>query len=374
MKKTAVILLLSAMLITALPGCGTEPADTGTDTQSGYVSDTAGQTDPAGTEAGTVTETEPGTETEPNAPANEHVVRLLQFNIQTENGNSAPFSARAKLYRALIDELQPDVVGMQEATPNWRRWLDTRVFGDSYEGVGEARTTDASKGLESNPIYYRKDKYELVGSGTFWLSDTPDVAGSTTSIEIEGAKFTANYPRICTWVHLRDKATGVQFVHLNTHLDHNGNNDSSVGGAIRKKQMGVIIKFAQRFRGIPVFLSGDLNNRRTTGEGKTYALIKYIQGDSGYKDGDGTVYSIALADARLHAPVTVDDDHTATMTKYYDENNSAYEPGREPIDYVFYDPENTDPLTYETFLISENGVFISDHLPVFTTFRIRAAD
>ena len=90
-----------------------------------------------------------------------------------------------------------------------------------------------------------------------------------------------------------------------------------------------------------------------------------------FTDGDGNTYTLKLADSRLDAQATVDENHTATMTKYYDENNSAYEPTREPIDYVFYNPANTEALVYQTYLISENDMWISDHLPVFTTFKIK---
>ena len=290
--------------------------------------------------------------------ADDYGLKIVQFNVQTENGNGAPFIVRSEMYRKLLDTLQPDVVGMQEVTTTWRKWLDSYVFNDSYAGVGEPRESYG----EANPVYYRKDKFELVDSGTFWLSDTPDVPGS----KIEKA----NYARICTWVILKDKVTGTKFIHMNTHLDHNGNNNSTDGNTVRKQQMGVILKFAQQYKDLPMFLTGDLNNRRTTGEGKTYALIKYISGESTYKHPDGQSYSLSLGDARLEAPVTVDSEHTASMTKYYDETGSSYDPAREPIDYIFYNPENTVPLTYETFLITENSCWISDHLPLFATFRI----
>ena len=293
-----------------------------------------------------------------NQTENDYKLKVLQFNVQTENGNPAPFTSRATMYHNLIDELQPDVVGMQEVTVTWRKWLDSTVFNDSYAGVGEPR----SAGGEANPIYYRKDKFDLLEYGTFWLSATPDVVGSAFD--------KVNYPRICTWVYLKDKVTGTEFVHFNTHLDHNGNNDSTTGNTIRKDQMSVIIKFAQRFKEIPMFLTGDLNNRRTTSENKTYALIKYIQGDSNYKYSDGTMLCLNLSDARLNAGQTVPADRIATMTKYYDENNTAYNPAREPIDYVFYDAKTTKALTYETFLISQGTTWISDHLPVFATFSI----
>ena len=288
-------------------------------------------------------------------------IKVMQFNIQTENGNGAPIVTRSELFRRLVDELQPDVIGMQEVTVTWRKWLDSYVFNDSYAGVGEARTTDASKGIEANPIYYRKDKFDLIEYGTFWLSDTPEVEGSMYE--------DSSYPRICTWVHLRDKSTGVEFVHINTHLDNNGDHKDT-GNDRRKRQIGVIIKFAQRFDdSMPMFLTGDLNNRRTTSEGKTYALIKMIQGDSQYTDADGKKYSIALSDTRLTAP-GVDTVNIATMTKYYDETNSAYNPSYEPIDYIFYSGANMSALSYQTFLITEYGAWISDHLPLYATFKL----
>ncbi len=286
-------------------------------------------------------------------------IRILQFNIQTENGNPAPFEHRAGMFRKLIDDLMPDVAGMQEVTTAWRKWLDDKVFNGSYAGVGEART----EGGEANPVYYRKDKFKLIDSGTFWLSDVPDLPGSS----FEGA----NYPRICTWVLLKDRSTGVEFAHLNTHLDHNGSNDSSAGNTIRKRQAGVIVEFTQRFKDIPVFVSGDMNSRMTTGKGNIGAVYQLFTGSASVTGADGNTYSLKLADSRMDAPVTVDENHTATMTHYYDESNASYDPGREPIDYVFYDPVCAEALSYETFLIREDGEEISDHLPVFATFRIK---
>ena len=356
MKKKISALILLSVILAGLTACGGNNAAETTGTAA---FDTPAETSEEQTTEEETTKELTTEEEQPVEDVEEYVLRVMQFNIQTENGNSTPFSKRSDMFRKLIDEYQPDVVGMEEVTVNWLKWLDKRVFSEAYAGVGEARTA----GGEANSIYYRKDKFDLVDSGTFWLSDTPDKAGSS----IKGA----NYPRICTWVHLKHKTTGYEFAHMNTHLDHNGNNDSSTAGAIRKAQMGVIIKFAQRFKDIPLFLTGDLNNRRTTGEGEKYALIKMIEGDIPYTDADGGEYTIALKDARLNAPVTVDAEHTATMTKYYDEKNEKYDPSREPIDYVFYDPRGISPLKYETFLISENGAWISDHLPVLATFAVK---
>ncbi|MBO4327188.1 MAG: endonuclease/exonuclease/phosphatase family protein, partial [Clostridia bacterium] len=276
-------------------------------------------------------------------------LRILQFNVQTESGNMAPFSEKALLFRRLVDETVPDVAGMQEVTPEWRRWLDDYVFNDSYGSVGEPR----SDGDEANPVYYRKDRFELVESGTFWLSGTPDRAGSYT----EGA----NCPRICTWVLLKDIRNGTEFAYLTTHLDHNGKNDQDTATQIRRKQIGEIIKFAGRFEGIPVFLSGDLNFRSDSPGGS--ALYSLLTGKTSFTDTDGKEYAIELSDSRISAGITVDAGHSSTMVGGYGSGQSGG-----PIDYVFCSP-SVEAVSYETFLITEKGIWISDHLPVFAVFR-----
>ena len=290
----------------------------------------------------------------------DHSLRYLQFNIQTENGSLAPIFTRADMFRNLVDELIPDVVGTQEATDQWRWWMDNYVFNASYSRVGVPRSDEDNEGT---PIYYRSDKFELVDGGTFWLSDTPDVPES----KVENA----NYPRICTWVRLKDRRAGTEFVMFNTHLDHNGANDSTEANAVRLAQLKVIIKFARQFKGLPVFLSGDLNSSRLNSKGELRMLYKLITGEEDFTDDTGETYSLQLSDARLTAAETVPEDRTATMTKYYDERLSGYNPAAQPIDYIFYDPENTVALSYDTFLPTRNNEYISDHLPVFAVFTLR---
>lgn len=289
----------------------------------------------------------------------EYTLRYLHFNIQTENGTLSPIFTRADMFRDLVDELLPDVVGTQEATGLWRWWMDRYVFNGSYSSVGVPRS---AKDNEGTPIYYRSDKFELVDSGTFWLSDTPDVPESRVE--------NANYPRICTWARLKDRRTDTEFVMFNTHLDHNGDNDSSTANAVRQAELKVIIRFAQQFKGLPVFLNGDLNSSRLNSKGEPRLLYKLITGMDSFTDDSGETYSWHLADARLTAPITVPEDRTATMTKYYDERLKAYDPSAQPIDYIFYDPANTAALSYESFLLIQNYEYISDHLPLFAVFRI----
>ena len=63
-----------------------------------------------------------------------------------------------------------------------------------------------------NPVFFRKDKFDMVRTITFWLSDTPEVPGSMG--------WGASLPRIVTWMELVDKNSHEHFFYFNTHFAH----------------------------------------------------------------------------------------------------------------------------------------------------------
>lgn len=286
--------------------------------------------------------------------AEDYTAKIMSFNVQTENGTQVRPDIRMDMLRDLIDEYQPDSIGLQEVTTKWRDMMDSYAFNQSYAGVGEART----KGGEANPIYYRTDKFELIDSGTFWLSDTPDVEGSQFEESL--------YVRICTWAHLRDKATGKEYVHVNTHLDNLGSGD---GRDLRTKQIIVILKFIQRFGDIPMVMTGDLNQSAVNGENKQYAVYKTLTGAKAFELDDGTKAYSPFSNARYDAPDNMPEGINATMTKYYDQSSDKYNPAKEPIDYVLYTSASLTALSYKTRLYDRGGLYLSDHLPVICEIR-----
>ena len=301
---------------------------------------------------------------EENRTMEDYVLKVMSFNVQTENGTSVDFALRAEMLRDLLDDRQPDSIGMQEVTVNWIKWMDSVSFNDSYAGVGEGRTP----GGEASSIYYRKDKFELVATGTFWLSETPDVVGSALP--------NANYPRICTWAHLRDKVTGFEYIHVNTHLDHNGNNSSSDGKSIRTNQIRIMLEYLQKLPDVPMVLTGDFNQAKTTSEGVNYAMFKNILGESTFTATTGEKITGNFAEARADAAETVSPDQWASMTKYWDEGGSSYNPAKKPIDYVFYTPADFTAVRYENIHYHRDGIYMSDHLPQYCELqgKLPAAD
>ena len=137
-------------------------------------------------------------------------LRVMSFNIRCLNTDDAvenQWTNRIDRVCALIKEVQPDLLGVQEAVP--QQYEDVKAGLDGYASIFAGRD-DGTKG-EGTPIFYKADRFRLVDSGHFWLSPTP----IQPSIG-----WNASCNRIAVWAVLEDVATGASFIYLNTHFDH----------------------------------------------------------------------------------------------------------------------------------------------------------
>jgi len=172
-------------------------------------------------------------------------MKVMTYNVRYSAGDKdSPdnnWDARKGDFADLVARENPDVVGFQEVLPDQFAWLKERF--PEYEFVGVGRS--ANGGGEASPVAYRRSRYETVSSGTFWLSETPDVPGSKG--------WDAALPRICTYAVLKDKATDKVFAFANTHTDHRGE-------AARENGMLLVISRMKEFSGgAPVVFVGDHN-------------------------------------------------------------------------------------------------------------------
>ena len=146
---------------------------------------------------------------------------------------------RADLIIDDVNSVKPDIIGFQEVTFIHYDFLKKAMPG--YDS--EIAYRDDFILSEGCPIFYRTDKYEKIDSGSFWLSETPDVMSKDWG---------AAHYRICTYIILEEKATGEEFVVFNTHLDH-------VSDEARINGIKVVLDKIAEFNNIPAFLMGDLN-------------------------------------------------------------------------------------------------------------------
>ena len=181
----------------------------------------------------------------PAPAAADQVVSVLSWNIQRYNSSwlvATPWRLRRAPILRQLNRLGADVMCLQEVRDPVAR--EIRAALPAHEWVGVARDDGHVQG-EYAPILFRRDKFALVNSGWFWLSEQP----ARPSVGWD-----ARYPRIATWVHLQPPA-GPAFQVINTHFDHRG------AEARKRSAWLVVSELFRRCRGGPAIVTGDLNAR-----------------------------------------------------------------------------------------------------------------
>jgi endonuclease/exonuclease/phosphatase family metal-dependent hydrolase len=134
----------------------------------------------------------------------------MSFNIRygTANDGDNRWPLRREFLMDVVRQDNADVIGLQEALHEQIVEMTTSL--PAYGVIGVGRDDGKTRG-EYAAILYRRDRFHVAESGTFWFSDTPSVVASTS--------WGNTITRICTWARLIDRQGGAFWV-FNVHLDH----------------------------------------------------------------------------------------------------------------------------------------------------------
>ena len=167
-------------------------------------------------------------------------LKLISFNIRCcDDKDGHSISERAPRLAEVTKKYDADIIAFQEYTVPWEEQI--AKFYPEYDMFNKYRSVSE---LESAPILWKKDKFELLDKGYFWLSDTPEV-------ESRGWDELYNCWRMCEYVILKHKESGKVFTHMNTHygFGDKGQIDSSK----------LIYEYSQKISQNPTFVTGDFN-------------------------------------------------------------------------------------------------------------------
>ncbi|MFC1637132.1 endonuclease/exonuclease/phosphatase family protein [Planctomycetota bacterium] len=276
------------------------------------------------------------------AGANGLDVRIMSFNIRygTANDGENRWPNRRQMVFDVIRDHKSDVVGLQEALKFQIDEILEAVPDLGMIGVG--RDDGKTKG-EYSAILYNGGRFSVDESGTFWLSDMPDVPGSITW----GNACT----RICTWARFVERKTGKAFYAFNVHLDH-------VSQPSRERSA---VLLAQHIRGRehpdPFVVTGDFN------VGETNSAVLYLTGKTRLGGGGKWEHAnpVPMVDTfRVRHPSAGD---VGTFNRFKGNRTG------EKIDYVF---APTSAKVYEAQILPDNvdGRYPSDHFPVVARLRL----
>lgn len=174
------------------------------------------------------------------------VVKVMSFNIRygTAKDGDNHWDQRKAFLADTIKEFDPDLLGTQETLAFQRDYLAGKLAG---HGVFAAGRDDGKEKGETAALYWRKDRFDKVGGGHFWLSDLPETPGSKG--------WDAALPRITTWVKLSDRKTpGARpILFINTHFDHQGKKARLESAQLLRKKLVTL------GTGCALIVTGDFN-------------------------------------------------------------------------------------------------------------------
>lgn len=262
-------------------------------------------------------------------------VKAVTFNIRN---NCAPDGENAWPLRRdflchVLCRIAGDIVGVQEA---YRPQLDDmREALPEYGELGVGRDDGREEG-EYCAILYRKDRFDVADSATFWFSEEPDTPGSIA--------WQAACPRICTWARFVDKETREEIVIYNLHLDHRSEQ-------ARRQSVSLLVERMTGHEGAPCLVMGDFN----AGEGDSVLL--YLQGLA-------TLSSGGYQPAKLVTPL-VDTFRKRHPRAVYVGTWHAFtgDTHRPKIDHILASPD-LEIEDAEIVRARRRGRYPSDHFPL----------
>ena len=258
-------------------------------------------------------------------------VRVVSYNCAAPWGNilkGTGSATRVKKFAAYMTAVLPDSIGTQEMNQKWLDALsEDKTIRSYYSWIGVTRGGDENENKsEMNAVFWLHDKYTKEADGTFWLSETPD-----TMSKYEGA----GCYRICTWVLLKNKETGEQYIHMNTHLDNASEEAANYGAEVISEKMD---ELSGQY-GCPIVLTGDFN--------ETQGMIAYN----------------TIAEKLQDTQVVAQSTERKTTYQAWGKVDSG-----EPIDFIF--TTNELPVSQYKVLDDLSNGYVSDHYGIMADFAL----
>ncbi|HKH63484.1 MAG TPA: endonuclease/exonuclease/phosphatase family protein [Flavitalea sp.] len=254
----------------------------------------------------------------------------IRLNTPEDSLNAWPHRADKASSQILFHEVH--ILGVQEALHNQMEDLDRALT--KYKYIGGGRDDGKEKG-EYSAIFFDTTRLQMLQTQTFWLSQTPHVAGSKG--------WDAAITRIVTWAKFRDRKTKKEFYVFNTHFDH-------MGQVARVESAKLLLKFANQIAGsMPYIVTGDFNANPEQEPIKILVNPKDPMHLTDTKE--------ISASPHYGPPGTFNGFHSKEISDL-------------PIDHIFIKHAIT-VLQHATLSQTWDGRFSSDHFPVFARVLIQ---
>lgn len=251
-------------------------------------------------------------------------LNVMSYNILGDMEKDGRRSdCRTRMVETILEN-DVDVLGTQEDTNEHSNFfienLKTYSF---YKGDGQ-----------DNYIYWKKDKFNLIEKGYYYLSDTPEKKS-----KYDGS----NQYRTMSYIILEVKETGKQFFFVSTHLDYRATEK------VRVKQISVLASLVKKLNkdNLPLIILGDFNTTQTASGS---AILHFVANNQNL----GMTLDVAAKKGDIGSTLVNEFKHRGDLI----------------FDYIFV---STDKIYTKYFSVLDNktgGKYPSDHLPVLAQIDI----
>ncbi len=285
-------------------------------------------------------------------------LKVMTFNIGgffSDRGENYNWENRSDLCAEIIQNCKPDVLGCQEAQMGNIIFFQKRLM-DYNIHLGQPTFSKEREKTMYNPIFWKRNRFKKCESGEFYLSRTPHKwSKSSDSMHVRGA----------TWINLQCLKTDNNFIHLNTHLDHYGEQSRIEGSKL-------IIDQIAKIRGrnnTPVILTGDFNSRIWAPlDEKLHAYPHPVIQDA--LPEAGTVYKIYEDNYFRDTYLEAGHSNALDTNTYHDLYGKAFPPVALRIDWILKLNGIQKLLAEKCKIINyaKPPIYPSDHYPVIAEF------
>lgn len=256
-------------------------------------------------------------------------LKIMTYNLRYASTNKPnAWPDRRPIMKECIQQAGPDLFGTQEGLYHQLKDLEQDL--PDYRWIGTGR--DGGSRGEFMAIFYKPARFEPMEFDHFWLSDTPEVIGSTT--------WGNKNRRMVTWVRFKDRSSGEQFYHVNTHFDH------EIQAAREKSSELLLSRLKKLNQQYPIIVTGDFNAK--AGVNKAYHLL--------------------LAEDWLTDTWNQAKEKRGEIVATFN-NFQRLVPGDNRIDWILGRGIETDWI--QIFVCEKNGQYPSDHFPVIAEVRLK---
>lgn len=184
--------------------------------------------------------------------------RVMSANIritglEQDAGTVNEWDNRKEYMIEVIRSYSPDIIMMQEVIYDSYAYCKQQLsdyYAFGFEGPEMDPYTEGYHFIGKNVIFLRRDRYEIVSAGCYWLSEDPVIAGSIS--------WETNRARHANWMRVVDRKTGKQLRLIDTHLDH-----KSTDAKVNQAKL-IVREAAQYQESFPQIICGDFNSGKST--------------------------------------------------------------------------------------------------------------